>query len=259
MVPDRTGTAAQADADIVLWATPRHDPEPSPAQTEPPSAAPTTDPAGTTPPPTGTTDAPTGTTPPPGAPPSAPSGRHISWSAELQTIATAFYRWVARPRVRVTVIGTLLLLVGALIMANSVWTLPLVLVGALMIVTAWIGHRLDGHVSVEWGESGAEFTLRARIRGARSAPTAIAPHATSSQTPVQPTRAPARPAPANAGAAADTIEGEAHTVEIEVAELEALIAAAEHDPKAPPAATAPPATRTLRVAYGSDRASDAKR
>jgi hypothetical protein len=102
-------------------------------------------------------------------------------------------------------------------MATSVWTLPFVVVGALMVVVAWVGRRLDGRFAIEWGESGTQLEFRAGIR---------APE-------------PAAPLPARASSAGNSlpgadepkrdevIDGQAHTVEIEVAELEALIAAVE--------------------------------
>ena len=137
--------------------------------------------------------------------------------------------------------GVILLLAGALVLDNSVWTLPLVLVGSLMVAVAWIGHRLEGRFAVEWGEGGTQLVFRARIRPAQTVPSAL-PRATS--------------APRDENAERDdVIEGEAHTIEIEVAELEALIAAAE---AAEANGSAPPhAARNLRVASNMSRSADA--
>ncbi len=104
-------------------------------------------------------------------------------------------------------------------MANSVWTLPLVVVGALMVAIAWIGRRLDGRFAVEWGEGGTQLEFRAKIKSP-----APARHADPGASPRDheltggPDPGPGQP---------EIIEGEAHTVEIEVSELEALIAAVE--------------------------------
>jgi hypothetical protein len=122
--------------------------------------------------------------------------------------------WVSRPRVRLTITGILLLLVGGLVLSNSVWTLPLVIVGALMVAVAWVGHRLDGRFTVEWGEAGTELAFRATIKAAPER-LGLVPHPE------------AVPAPEAVTTADGVIEGEAHTVEIDVAELKALIAAAE--------------------------------
>jgi hypothetical protein len=126
-----------------------------------------------------------------------------------------------RPRVRLTVSGALLLLIGALVASNSVWTLPLVIIGALMVAVAWIGHRLEGRFAVEWGDAGTQLAFNATIK---------APQPTT-ESPALTAAAPAVPAsssvPALQAANDDVIEGEAHTVEINVAELKALIAAAE--------------------------------
>jgi hypothetical protein len=111
-----------------------------------------------------------------------------------------------RPRVRVALLGGGLLLLGGLIMTSSVWTLPLVIAGVVMVVMAWVGHRLDGRFVIEWGDAGTQVMLRATIKPPSH-------------------HAPALPAATED--AAGVIEGEAHTVEIDVAELKALIAQAE--------------------------------
>ena len=129
--------------------------------------------------------------------------------------------WLMRPRVRLTLTGVLLLLVGGLIAPNTVWTLPLVIIGALMVAVAWIGHRLEGRFAVEWGEAGTQLAFNTTIK---------APHP-ASDAPALGATSPARPTPTVAAELTptldDVIEGEAHTVEINVSELKALIAAAE--------------------------------
>ncbi len=129
--------------------------------------------------------------------------------------------WLMRPRVRLTLTGVLLLLVGGLIAPNTVWTLPLVIIGALMVAVAWIGHRLEGRFAVEWGEAGTQLAFNTTIKAPHPAADAPALGAASS----------ARPTPTAAAELTrtldDVIEGEAHTVEINVSELKALIAAAE--------------------------------
>lgn len=144
-----------------------------------------------------------------------------AWAEWLTATATSLYRWLIRPRVRLTVTGVLLLLVGGLIATNTVWTLPLVIIGALMVAVAWLGHRLDGRFAVEWGEDGTQLAFRATIKSARPATDALAVKAGPHAVPAH-----ARPV-ALARASTDVIEGEAHTVEINVGELKALIAAAE--------------------------------
>jgi hypothetical protein len=151
------------------------------------------------------------------------------------------------------VIGVVLLLVGGLLMSNSVWTLPLVLIGALMVLVAWIGHRLDGRFAVEWGEGGTQLAFRAQIKAPQpSLPAAPAEAATPQ--PQQPTAATHTAATNTVDA--DIVEGEAHTVEIDVAELKALLAAAE-TAEANVARTGrfSSATRNLRVAGDSSDSS----
>jgi hypothetical protein len=167
------------------------------------------------------------------------------------SIAAAFCEWLMRPRVRLTITGIVLLLIGGLLVTSSVWTLPLVIGGALMVAIAWIGRRLDGRFAVEWGETGTQLEFRAQIKAAPPTPSELTATYSASRGML--------PSPEHA----DVIEGEAHTVEIDVAELKALIAAAETteaeiahvDPAG--ADTAALATRNLRVAQGGGRASEA--
>jgi hypothetical protein len=181
-----------------------HGPEPSP----PPSAPPTESPA-------------------PGGRAGPSAGPHPAreWPERVTELARYTGQWVARPRVRLSLIGVLLLLLGGIVVTNSVWTLPVVVVGALMVIVAWIGHRLEGRFAVEWGETGTELAFRATIK-----PAAGEGH------PALASEAARAPEAASGG---EVIEGEAHTVEIDVAELRALIAAAE---QAQPAAPISPAT-----------------
>jgi hypothetical protein len=169
-------------------------------------------------------DTPAGSAPSGAATPPAPAkaGRPPSplWPA-LTATGSSFYAWLMRPRVRLTVTGALLLLVGGLIATNSVWTLPLVIVGALMVAVAWMGHRLEGRFAVEWGEAGTQLAFNVTIKAPQPTPDALALAPASSHTPT-----PARPVEL-ARTPDDVIEGEAHTVEINVSELKALIAAAE--------------------------------
>jgi hypothetical protein len=157
----------------------------------------------------------------PAATPAAAKPSAPPWADWLTSTSSSFYAWLMRPRVRLTVIGALLLLVGGLIATNTVWTLPLVIVGALMVAVAWIGHRLEGRFAVEWGEAGTQLAFNATIKAAQptSDTPALAPASSGAPTPGRPVEL--------ARTASDVIEGEAHTVEINVTELKALIAAAE--------------------------------
>ncbi|HEX3690391.1 MAG TPA: hypothetical protein VHV28_11855 [Solirubrobacteraceae bacterium] len=167
--------------------------------------------------------------------PAAAKAPTPAWTEWLTSTVSSLYTWLMRPRVRLTVTGALLLLVGAVIATNTVWTLPLVIVGALMVAVAWIGHRLEGRFAVEWGEAGTQLAFKATIK---------APQPTT-ETPALAASSAAGPTPTGPAALArssdDVIEGEAHTVEINVTELKALIAVAE-------AAEAPEASvRDIRI------------
>ena len=165
-----------------------------------------------------------------------------AWPDRLGALASSFQAWLMRPRVRLSVIGVMLLLVGGLIMTNSVWTLPLVVAGALMVAVAWIGRRLEGRFAVEWGERGTQLAFNATIKAPPAAAAAAAAMAdtrtldSASDVEIQ-------------AAVDDVIEGQAHTVEINVSELKALIAAAE-------AAETPPdpTVRDIRIRRLADEA-----
>jgi hypothetical protein len=156
---------------------------------------------------------------------------------------------LARPRLRLIVTGAILLLIGGLLVPNSVWTLPVVIIGALMVAIGWVGGRLDGRFAVEWGQSGTQLEFRARI--------AAPPH----ERPLRP-RPSSRPRaregiPGPTPQDPEIIEATAHTVELELAELEALIVAAE-TPETQTAGTASTrAVQKLRVARSGEQSSEA--
>jgi hypothetical protein len=185
--------------------------------------------------------------PVPAPPPRAESAARSSPWPEVQAVGSLLYEWLSRPSVRLTVTGVTLLLIGGLLMANSVWTLPLVIVGAVMVAIAWIGRRLDGRFAVEWGTTGTRLEFRAKITAPRRAQPTPTPTFWSSQAMVR--------APQLESDDPEVLDGEAHTVEIDVAELKALIAAVETaeaeaaSPAASPEAAA--ATRNLRVAQNA--------
>jgi hypothetical protein len=138
----------------------------------------------------------------------------------LRALTADVYRWLLRPRVRLTVTGLALLISGAAFFTSSVWTLPFVIAGTVMVAIAWLGSRLEGHFTVEFGSEGTQFHCGARIKPhpALAAPP-LRPAVTAAHAVVAAPKSVAVPE-------AEVVEGSAHTVEIEVAELEALIAAA---------------------------------
>jgi hypothetical protein len=158
--------------------------------------------------------------------PGQPAAKHIAWQARLSSLADRLADHLRSPRTRLCVIGVILLLAGVLRITNSVWTLPLIVIGIVMVVIAWVGSRLDGRFAVEWGKGGTQLEFRAQIKPSPPVahpvrlspiPSAV-PSAQLSQLRTQ-----ARSEHDNG----DVIEGEGHTVEIDVAELKTLIRAAE--------------------------------
>jgi hypothetical protein len=138
-----------------------------------------------------------------------------AWPDHIGAAVTRLGTALSRPPVRLAATGVVLLLIAIVLLPSSVWTLPLVIVGALMVLVAWIGSRLHGHLRLEWGDAGAQVDFHAQVAAARHRRTTPAGQR--------------RPVIAAVPEREDVIEGEAHTVEIDLGELKALIAAAEAD------------------------------
>ena len=148
----------------------------------------------------------------PAPPPTVP--RTSPWPARSAAVARAAQRALARPRVQLTVLGCVLLLLAAFLVTGSAWTAPLAIAGILALVVAWFGSRLDGRLMLEWGESGVTFELKTDIN---------APEYPTQR--VESLAIPRRLDVASGGAI--VVERSAATVEINIAELKALIALAE--------------------------------
>jgi hypothetical protein len=104
--------------------------------------------------------------------PAEPSRRR--WLDDIETAVSRLGTALARPPVRLAATGALLLVIAIVLVPGSVWTLPLVIAGTLMVLVAWIGSRLRGHVLLEWGETGARVDFHAEVVSAahRHAPAA---------------------------------------------------------------------------------------
>jgi hypothetical protein len=110
----------------------------------------------------------------PQLPPPSPEPKPSPWPDRFEAVTDWVASRLSRPRVRLCVIGLVLLALGGLAFTSSMWTLPLVIVGAAMVLIAWIGSRLDGRFAVEWGEAGTQLELRAQIKAARTHRPALA-------------------------------------------------------------------------------------
>ncbi len=163
----------------------------------------------------------------PAAPTPPPPAKPAVWQKRLSSLAGWLGDHLRSPRTRLGVVGVILLLAGVVWITNSVWTLPLIIVGIVMVIVAWVGSRLDGRFAIEWGEGGTQVEFRAQIKApppvtqpVRLSPIPSASHAAQQFQQLRPR---ARPEFDDG----DVIEGEGHTVEIDVAELKTLIRAAE--------------------------------
>ena len=123
----------------------------------------------------------------------------------------------ARRGLRVGALGAALIVVAALLGADSALTIPLIIVGSSMAVIGSLGPRLSGRIEMDWGASGMSLDLKAEI--APPGTTAVAD--SGGLVGVVPELQGGR------NAEAEVIESTGETIEIEVAELEALMEAAE--------------------------------
>jgi hypothetical protein len=182
--------------------------------------------------------------PAPVAPVAPAKSKPPPWADWLRTAGSCCSELLARPRLRLIATGVVLLLIGGILVPNSVWTLPVVIIGAVMVAIGWLGGRLDGRFAVEWGQTGTQLEFRARIA------------APSHERPSRPS--PAARSHAHAAIAGsipdepETIDGTAHTVELELAELEALIVAAETPETETAPAASTRAVEKLRVARSGE-------
>lgn len=152
--------------------------------------------------------------------------KHGGWHARASTVGGWLGGQLRSPRTRLCMVGVILLLAGLLWITSSVWTLPLIIVGIVMVVIAWVGSRLDGRFAVEWGEGGTQVELRAQIKPPAPVahPVRLSPlRSAASSAQASELRTPAR----SEIGTNDVIDGEGHTVEIDVTELKLLIRAAE--------------------------------
>lgn len=148
----------------------------------------------------------------------SPSRPAIQWSSgpgagsSLERVGGGIVSVWRRPRIRLGLIGVLLVILGALKVIGSMWAVPVIIVGIVMVVIAWVGSRLEGRFAIEWGEEGTQFEMRARL----------APYQAEEPEPASSSLE-----TADVRGQLEAIEGEAHTVELRVAELRELIAAAQ--------------------------------
>ena len=113
---------------------------------------------------------------------------------------------------------------GVIALAAAIWlgggsalTVPLVVLGVVLLLVGILGRRLRGRIALEWGPSGASFDFTA----------AIAPPGRT-VVPDAPSRAAAIAAPpAEEPEDAEVVESTGETIEFDVSALRALLAA--HD------------------------------
>jgi len=133
----------------------------------------------------------------------------------------AWHALSTRRGLRIGLLGLALVLLGVLYLGgDSAWTVPLVVIGAVMILIGLLGPRLSGRFSLEWGAEGTVIEFRTEVTPPTPAPRILAPPFPFAPDPPQvPQKVPS----------AQVIEGEGETIEFDVAQLRALLAAERLD------------------------------
>lgn len=126
---------------------------------------------------------------------------------------------------RVAVIGVVLVIVGLQLGNDSAWTVPVLVVGAVLILAGALGTRLSGKLAIEWGEDGASFEMRARV----------APP-TESAKEVEQRRLTALEAPADERVEDAVIETTGETIEMDLVSLREMLPTSKNSEAAKAAA-----------------------
>jgi len=213
--------------------------EPTPAPATTASDTPTTPPSSPTLP--GAETAAAETPPTAERPPAAPSGPPLAERAArkaghgIEQGARAAWRGLAERRgLRVALAGAVVLLVALQLGADSALSVPLLIVGLVMVVVGAMGPRLRGRFSLEFGPEGTSIEVQTHIAapGKTAAPVPALPIAPDRPRIALVHSAPAAPAVAEPATAEEpppadamVVEGHGETIEMDVEQLRALLAA----------------------------------
>jgi hypothetical protein len=143
-------------------------------------------------------------------------------AASLERIIAAGWRELRERRaLRVTLAGIALVVFALYLGGGSALTVPLLVIGGVLVLAGLLGPRLSGRLVVEWGPQGTTIDFHTDV---------------ASAPPAEVTAAPAPAAIDRPAAAPMVIEARGETIEIEVAQLEALVAGARGEPGPRPSA-----------------------
>lgn len=113
---------------------------------------------------------------------------------------------------RVAVIGVAFVIAGLQLGVDSAWTVPVFIIGAILICAGVLGTRLSGRLAIEWGAEGASFEMRAKVVAPEPTPNTIE----DGQLSVRDTR--------SVDSASDTvIESSGETIEIDLDQLREML------------------------------------
>lgn len=128
-----------------------------------------------------------------------------------------------RRGLRIVILGAVLVLIALFAGMDSALTIPILIVGGLMIAIGSLGPRLSGRFAIEFGASGTVIEMRTEVTPPG---TVASEHNRRLPLPATVEQAEAQ---ADEPQDAEVIEGTGETIEIDVAELEALVEAAQNN------------------------------
>jgi hypothetical protein len=164
-------------------------------------------------------------------PPPPPHGEHrdevrITLAEALHELARPLTRLgnalVERAGLRLALIGVALVIAAFELGAGSALSVPLLVVGLVMLVVGALGSRLRGRFAVDFGPGGAVIEARAEIAPPRRTAPVTSP-------PTKPRITLVTPTASDQSGPDDVIEGHGETIEMDVAQLKRLLAAERAD------------------------------
>lgn len=173
-------------------------------------------------------------TPTPTGPPLAERAARKAGQGIEQGARAAWRGLAERRGLRVALAGAVVLLVALRLGTDSALSVPLLIVGLVMVTVGAMGPRLRGRFSLEFGPDGTSIEVQTHIAapGKTAAPVPALPVAPERPrialvhpAPAAPVAAEPSPEQEPAPADAVVVEGHGETIEMDVEQLRALLAA----------------------------------
>lgn len=123
-----------------------------------------------------------------------------------------------RRGLRTALVGIALIITALILGGDSALTVPLLVLGTVLVILGVMGPRLSGHFSVEFGSDGTRIDLRTDIAAPGTVAPSIRGELREAERDVEALSERVRDA--------EVVEGQGETIEIDVSELRSLMAEA---------------------------------